>query len=52
MTALLEADRISKSFRGLKAMQDVSFSVPQGAIIGPTSARAPGASKDGTTSRC
>ena len=34
MTALLEVDGISKSFRGLKAMQDVSFSVPEGAIIG------------------
>ena len=34
MTALLEVDRISKSFSGLKAMQDVSFAVPEGAIVG------------------
>ena len=34
MTALLEVDRISKSFSGLKAMQDVSFVVPEGAIVG------------------
>ena len=34
MTALLEVDCISKSFSGLKAMQDVSFDIPQGAIVG------------------
>jgi len=34
MTALLEVDRISKSFSGLKAMQDVSFAVPEGAVVG------------------
>ena len=34
MTALLEVDRISKSFSGLKAMQDVSFAVPESAIVG------------------
>ena len=34
MTALLEVDRISKSFSGLKAMQDVSFTVPEGQIVG------------------
>ncbi|MGE0848236.1 MAG: ABC transporter ATP-binding protein [Hyphomicrobiaceae bacterium] len=34
MTALLEIDRISKSFRGLKAVQDVSFQVPEGQIVG------------------
>ena len=34
MTALLEVDRISKSFSGLKAMQDVSFAVPEGTIVG------------------
>ena len=34
MTALLEVDRISKSFSGLKAMQDVSFAVPEGGSSG------------------
>ena len=34
MTALLEVDRISKSFRGLRAVEDVSFVVPEGAIVG------------------
>jgi branched-chain amino acid transport system ATP-binding protein len=41
MTALLEVERISKSFSGLKAMQDVSFAVPEGqivALIGPNGA--------------
>jgi branched-chain amino acid transport system ATP-binding protein len=34
MPALLEVDRISKSFSGLRAVQDVSFEVPEGAIVG------------------
>jgi branched-chain amino acid transport system ATP-binding protein len=34
MSALLEVDRISKSFRGLRAVQDVSFAVPEGEIVG------------------
>ena len=41
MTALLNVERLSKRFRGLKAVSDVSFSVPQGsivALIGPNGA--------------
>jgi branched-chain amino acid transport system ATP-binding protein len=41
MTALLEVARISKSFSGLHAVEDVSFAVPEGAIvalIGPNGA--------------
>jgi branched-chain amino acid transport system ATP-binding protein len=41
MTALLEVDRVSKRFSGLRAVQDVSFTVPAGAIfavIGPNGA--------------
>jgi branched-chain amino acid transport system ATP-binding protein len=34
MTALLELDNVSKSFSGLRAMQDVSFAVPEGSIVG------------------
>jgi len=34
MTALLEVDRICKSFSGLRAVKSVSFLVPQGAIVG------------------
>jgi branched-chain amino acid transport system ATP-binding protein len=41
MTALLEVAGISKSFSGLKAVEDVSFTVPEGeivALIGPNGA--------------
>ncbi len=31
---MLEVVNLSKSFRGLRAVQDVSFSVPRGAIVG------------------
>ena len=34
MSALLEIRSASKSFRGLKAVQNASFAVPQGAIVG------------------
>ncbi|HSR81820.1 MAG TPA: ABC transporter ATP-binding protein [Hyphomicrobiaceae bacterium] len=34
MTALLEVARISKSFSGLRALENVSFLVPEGSIIG------------------
>jgi branched-chain amino acid transport system ATP-binding protein len=32
--ALLEVDGLSKSFRGLRAVQNVSFAVPEGEIVG------------------
>ena len=41
MTALLSIDNLSKSFRGLKAVSNVSFAVPErsiGALIGPNGA--------------
>jgi branched-chain amino acid transport system ATP-binding protein len=41
MAALLELSSVSKSFAGLRAVQDVSFSVPEGsivALIGPNGA--------------
>jgi branched-chain amino acid transport system ATP-binding protein len=41
MTALLAVESVSKSFRGLRAVQDASFSVPAGsivALIGPNGA--------------
>jgi branched-chain amino acid transport system ATP-binding protein len=41
MTALLAIDGVSKSFSGLRAVQDVSFDVPEGeivALIGPNGA--------------
>jgi branched-chain amino acid transport system ATP-binding protein len=34
MTALLEIHGVSKSFSGLKAVQDVTFNVPEGEIVG------------------
>src|SRR5262245_402488 len=34
MTALLELDHVSKRFSGLRAVQDVSLTVPEGAIVG------------------
>ena len=41
MTALLEVANVSKNFSGLRAVADVSFAVPEGAIfavIGPNGA--------------
>ncbi len=41
MTALLEVNAVSKRFKGLRAVQDVTFSVTQGeifAVIGPNGA--------------
>jgi len=41
MSALLDVQRVAKSFSGLRAVQDVSFTVPAGAIfavIGPNGA--------------
>jgi branched-chain amino acid transport system ATP-binding protein len=41
MTALLEVTNVSKNFSGLRAVADVSFAVPQGAVfavIGPNGA--------------
>lgn len=41
MTALLEVDAISKSFKGLRAVSEVSFAVPEksiSALIGPNGA--------------
>ena len=41
MTALLEVDRLSKAFGGVRAVQDVSFAVNPGellALIGPNGA--------------
>jgi branched-chain amino acid transport system ATP-binding protein len=41
MTTLLDVDTVSKSFRGLRAVQDASFSVMEGeifAVIGPNGA--------------
>jgi branched-chain amino acid transport system ATP-binding protein len=34
MAALLEVQKISKSFSGLRAVQNVSFAVPEGEIVG------------------
>ena len=34
MTGLLELARVSKSFSGLRAVEDVSFAVPEGHIVG------------------
>jgi branched-chain amino acid transport system ATP-binding protein len=34
MTTLLEVERLSKRFRGLRAVQNVSFAVPAGEIVG------------------
>ena len=41
MAALLEVTNVSKNFQGLRAVADVSFAVPEGAIfavIGPNGA--------------
>ena len=41
MAALLDVQRLAKSFTGLRAVQDVSFTVPEGAVfavIGPNGA--------------
>src|SRR6185295_17098884 len=41
MSALLDVNAVSKNFKGLRAVQDVSFSVTQGeifAVIGPNGA--------------
>ena len=41
MNALLDVRGVSKSFRGLKAVQDASFTIPEGsinALIGPNGA--------------
>lgn len=34
MTAMLELDHVSKNFSGLRAVQEVSFDVPEGEIVG------------------
>jgi branched-chain amino acid transport system ATP-binding protein len=34
MTGLLELAHVSKSFSGLRAVEDVSFAVPEGQIVG------------------
>jgi branched-chain amino acid transport system ATP-binding protein len=34
MTALLEVEKVTKSFSGLRAVADVSFDVPEGEIVG------------------
>src|SRR6476660_2794227 len=34
MTGLLELAHVSKSFSGLRAVEDVSFAVPEGHIVG------------------
>ena len=34
MTAILEVRNLSKSFRSLKAVDDISFAIPKGACFG------------------
>ena len=42
MSALLEIDRVGKRFGGLTALADVSFQVPEGAIVGVMGANGAG----------
>lgn len=42
MTALLEVSGVGKRFRGLQALQDVSFAVPEGGVFGVMGANGAG----------